>query len=524
MVPKHLVTDCDLKLIGGKARDYLNSLLIHVHAAPSYCQDKNGLAKRHWQTLTNMARNWLASAELPSTFWYYAVCRAAEVCNYFPFHLEDGSFTTPFELVHHVKPDLRTMFKPFGLAVVQGECKGNESLKKFDSQSLPMIAIGKCQNSNGLQFYNPINGTFVSSIDYVFQDHITSGTRFGYKYQPGTFIYHLDESITVFSPKFPLDSQVLVHTYSPPHVATVIGVPPYLRPDIYTVKFKDDSIAEYTLSENVLEATPSLCSVPAPSLLPDWIKGGSNVTLFLNSMTKPKHGKLFFDDANDVWTFCPGNTTDLTKSSPLVDLSSTSQQLLDTGQLFQGHAKFHHVYQTRNQLQLRDCVLRHVLAHGLQDLFAPTSLKHLNKLPSSDQIIWRETHDEEFDGLSSIPAWGVISEAQFKQLTKSVKPLPSMAIATIKYDANNQPKHAKYWIVALGKLDYHLWSRESTATPVMSHLELWTLTFLAVYHKRPLKNCDVKRAFVQSSLPSGEEYYVKLPVGCPHLLPVLTGV
>ncbi len=90
-----------------------------------------------------------------------------------------------------------------------------------------------------------------------------------------------------------------------------------------------------------MEATPSLCSVPAPSLLPDWIKGGSNVTLFLNSMTKPKHGKLFFDDANDVWTFCPGNTTDLTKSSPLVDLSSTSQQLLDTGQLFQGHAKFH---------------------------------------------------------------------------------------------------------------------------------------------------------------------------------------
>jgi hypothetical protein len=62
MIPKRLITDFDLKLIGGKARDYLNSLLIHVNAAPSYRQDKNSLAERHWQTLTNMARNWLALA------------------------------------------------------------------------------------------------------------------------------------------------------------------------------------------------------------------------------------------------------------------------------------------------------------------------------------------------------------------------------------------------------------------------------------------------------------------------------
>jgi hypothetical protein len=159
------------------------------------------------------------------------------------------------------------------------------------------------------------------------------------------------------------------------------------------------------------------------------------------------------------------------------------------------------------------------MAHGFQQLLAPTSLKHLNKLPSSDQTIWREAYDEEFDGLSSIPTWEIISEEQFKQLNKSVKPLPSMAIDTIKYDANNKPKRAKYRIVMLGNLDYHLWSREFTAAPVMSQLELLILTSIAVYHKQPLKNCDVKQAFVQSSLPSGEEYYVKPPVGCPPSAP-----
>jgi len=54
----------DTKLVGGKAREYLNSLQSHVNAMTAYFQDKNGLSERHLQTLIAMARNWLASAEL----------------------------------------------------------------------------------------------------------------------------------------------------------------------------------------------------------------------------------------------------------------------------------------------------------------------------------------------------------------------------------------------------------------------------------------------------------------------------
>jgi hypothetical protein len=52
---KCLISDFDLKLIGGKAREYLNSLLIHVNAATSSHQDRNGLVERHWQTMLAMA-------------------------------------------------------------------------------------------------------------------------------------------------------------------------------------------------------------------------------------------------------------------------------------------------------------------------------------------------------------------------------------------------------------------------------------------------------------------------------------
>jgi hypothetical protein len=192
-----------------------------------------------------MARNWLASAELPTSFWFYAVKRAAEVCNYFPIKLECGTWTTPFELAHSAKLDLHVHFKLFSVAAVCRERYGDLKLGKFDSQSTALIAIGCCPNSNGIQFYNPQNGTFVSSIDYKFQPNVTSGAHFGLKYQPGTFIYRLDESTSVFSPNFPLDTSVLVHTHSPPLLATIVGIPTYDSPKVCAVTFKVGSICEY---------------------------------------------------------------------------------------------------------------------------------------------------------------------------------------------------------------------------------------------------------------------------------------
>jgi hypothetical protein len=53
----------------------------------------------------------------------------------------------------------------------------------------------------------------------------------------------------------------------------------------------------------------------------------------------------------------------------------------------------------------------------------------------------------------------------------------------------------------------------------MSQLELHLLTSLAVYHCRVLKNCDVKQAFIQSTLPAGEEYFLRPPHGCPRSKP-----
>ncbi len=53
----------------------------------------------------------------------------------------------------------------------------------------------------------------------------------------------------------------------------------------------------------------------------------------------------------------------------------------------------------------------------------------------------------------------------------------------------------------------------------MSQLELRVLTSLAIHNRRVLKNCYIKQAFVQSSLPEDETYIIKPPVGCPYAKP-----
>jgi hypothetical protein len=160
-----------------------------------------------------------------------------------------------------------------------------------------------------------------------------------------------------------------------------------------------------------------------------------------------------------------------------------------------------------------------VSAHGLQSLLAPTSLRKHATLSPSDKVIWDSAYDEEYDGLNNLPTWDIVSESDFKCLHQGVKALLSMALACIKYDEFNKPKRAKYRIVVLGNLDYHNWSRESTAAPVMSQLELRLPTSIAVHHQRVLRNCDIKQAFVQSSLPESETYFVRPPQGCPRTQP-----
>ena len=109
-------------------------------------------------------------------------------------------------------------------------------------------------------------------------------------------------------------------------------------------------------------------------------------------------------------------------------------------------------------------------------------------LTTTDKFILDTAHGEEYNGLSNLPCWTIITEKEFKHLKSLLtKVLHTMAVSTIKFDKHSLPVCTKYRIVDLGNLRKTEWSKSNVYAPVMSLLELRLLTALAVCHKCVLK-------------------------------------
>ena len=103
-----ILTDFDPKLIQGEVEAYFLQTNIDILVAPPQRQDKNRLAERNWQTIVNMARNWLRASLLPSKFWWFEVKRATELQNILPIN-RDGKITTPHTINTGKKVDYRCL-------------------------------------------------------------------------------------------------------------------------------------------------------------------------------------------------------------------------------------------------------------------------------------------------------------------------------------------------------------------------------------------------------------------------------
>ena len=80
----------------------------------------------------------------------------------------------------------------------------------------------------------------------------------------------------------------------------------------------------------------------------------------------------------------------------------------------------------------------------------------------NDKSIWDHAYLNEYLGLTEdTNTWEYISEREYQILRPITgNALPSMAISTIKKDADGLPIRAKYRIVVLGNLDPHTWTKQ----------------------------------------------------------------
>jgi deoxyuridine 5'-triphosphate nucleotidohydrolase len=527
--PTLIRTDFDYKLMGGSVRKILTDHKVQVESAPPYRQSQNGLVERHWQTLVNMARNWLTSSQLPSTYWYFAVKRACEVSNIMPTQI-NSTLTTPYELVYNRKVDYRCLIPIFCTSYIkQHRETGGTHKNKWLNKTLKCILVGKCPLSDSLLFYHPPSKQTLSCAEgYRFDTSTPAGPQFGEQYE-GDFIFNTKSALSaIHRPPSHEENETVYYNHDDGsyHPAKVLSVPIEDDTQPYTIQDTvSGDIHEY-LGEELLDhdpsATPSNVPTTNATMFPTlpWIGDGEKVTLYLPTiMPRPQQGKLQYNADTESWQFNPGRVKKR-DPIPLPNFDTLAPSMVDNRKLFKGWVKSATVY-TARRVRITSNTLSHIItarkvsASSLNLLEAPTLLKH-HKLHPQDKATWDEAYRQEYQGLMDIDTWEMITEEEYNNMKHIFGTLlPTMAISTIKYDGDGKPVRAKYRIVALGNLDPHDWSKNDCFAPVLSQLELRLITAMAVRDKRIPKTGDITQAFCQSYLPAGEDYICRPPVGCP---------
>ena len=264
----------------------------------------------------------------------------------------------------------------------------------------------------------------------------------------------------------------------------------------------DGSIHQY-IEKHIKEVDPYLelqNDTSKNKYFPQWLTHGANITI--KQENKFQHGILLI--SNNQYFFRPGRS-EKNKPTLLKDFQTRAIYMIRDLTLHKGHPPYKKIERLLQSRYIGSIVANHVSAKGLSSSHVPHLIEHKLLNPKNEKI-WEAAYQEEYYGLNNLPAWITITQEQYKNMKHKLKPMPTMAISTIKHDENEQPKRAKYRIVVLGNLDQNLWSKQDTYTPVMSLIELRLFIKLSIYFKRILKSGDSKQAFCQADLPPDEKY------------------
>ena len=104
------------------------------------------------------------------------------VSNYMPIQIPNGTWSSPFEQVYHVKPDWRNLVPVFSVAYIKRFRDAQIYRASVDSETIQAICIGNDLLSDDLLFYLPRTKQEVSSAAYTLDPSLPSGPVFGLHY------------------------------------------------------------------------------------------------------------------------------------------------------------------------------------------------------------------------------------------------------------------------------------------------------------------------------------------------------
>jgi hypothetical protein len=145
--------------------DLCHRLGLQQTFAPPYSPQLNGVAERAWDVLGGTTRALLKTAQLPESFWAFAMAHATFLGNVSPTTTLDGS--TPYGFVHGAPFDYGRL-RTFGCAAfVHVEPVGRG---KFDDRARKGVYVGFNLKSHTHKVYFPSTGRVVSSMHATFNE------------------------------------------------------------------------------------------------------------------------------------------------------------------------------------------------------------------------------------------------------------------------------------------------------------------------------------------------------------------
>ncbi|KAM1427662.1 hypothetical protein ACFXTO_020187 [Malus domestica] len=144
---KTLRSDRGGEYLSNEFLDYLKECGIISQWTPPGTPQLNGVSERRNRTLMNMVRSMMSSADLPVTFWGYALYTAAYLLNRIP---SKSVPQTPYEIWHGRKPSLKHV-KIWGCEAYVKKLEAT----KLEARSVRCYFVGYPKETLGYEFYHP---------------------------------------------------------------------------------------------------------------------------------------------------------------------------------------------------------------------------------------------------------------------------------------------------------------------------------------------------------------------------------
>uniref|UniRef100_A0A2N9J0Y8 Integrase catalytic domain-containing protein n=1 Tax=Fagus sylvatica TaxID=28930 RepID=A0A2N9J0Y8_FAGSY len=164
---KILRTDCGGEFLSTPFTQFCLSKGILHHLSCPHTPQQNGVAERKHRHLVQCALALLSQSKLPMSYWSYAISTAAHLINKLP--TPNLGNQSPWETLYHVSPDL-THLKTFG-------CECFPLLTPYTSHKLfpkttPCVFIGYPLNTKGYYCLDPTTNRIYTSRHVLFNETV----------------------------------------------------------------------------------------------------------------------------------------------------------------------------------------------------------------------------------------------------------------------------------------------------------------------------------------------------------------